>query len=127
MLEVESFIENAAADVRTPVDKNEQHANPPPVVKNEPAENASSSSKKRKVETPDKAPALKSDGGDTVKIKHELVLQINAADEQIQLAVENTATWNAATREYVATMEDAISTLEDSRNAMTKLLNTNLE
>ena len=79
------------------------------------------------METPDKAPALKSDGGDTVKIKHELVLQINAADEQIQLAVENTATWNAATREYVATMEDAISTLEDSRNAMTKLLNTNLE
>ena len=55
------------------------------------------------------------------------MLQINAADEQIQLAIENTATWNEATREYVATMEDAISTLEDSRNAMTKLLNTNLE
>ena len=132
MLEVESFFDTAADAVPPPpmpasVSTPKQHANPRAVVKNEPAQNASSSSKKRKVETPDKAPALKSDGGGTVPIKHELVLQINAADEQIQLAVENTATWNAATRQYVETMEDAIRTLEDSRDAMNKLLNTNLE
>ena len=50
-------------------------------------------------------------------------------------ACRDSPNWNEATREYVneatreyeATMEDAISTLEDSRNAMTKLLNTNLE
>ena len=132
ILETETFLETAAEDTPTPpmpasALTPKQPAMPPPSVENEPAENASSSSKRRKVETPDKAPALKSDGGDTVKIKHELVLQINAADEQIQLAVENTATWNAATRKYVATMEDAISTLENSRDAMNTLLNTNLE
>ena len=132
MLETESFIDTAAEDVPTPpmpasVSTPKQHANPPPVVKNEPAENASSSSKRRKVETPDKAPALKSEGGGTVEISRVVVLAINAADDHIQQAIRNTKTWNRATRTYVATMDDAISTLENSRDAMNNLLNPKLE
>ena len=132
ILETETFLETAAEDTPTPpmpasALTPKQPAMPPPSVENEPAENASSSSKRRKVETPDKAPALKSEDDDTVEIRNDVVLAINAADDQIQQAVRNTITWNTATRHYVATMDDAISTLENSRDAMNILLNTNLE
>ena len=132
ILETETFLETAAEDTPTPpmpasALTPKQPAMPPPSVENEPAENASSSSKRRKVETPDKAPALKSEDDDTVEIRNDVVLAINAADDHIQQAVRNTITWNTATRHYVATMDDAISTLENSRDAMNILLNTNLE
>ena len=86
ILETETFLETAAEDTPTPpmpasALTPKQPAMPPPSVENEPAENASSSSKRRKVETPDKAPALKSEDDDTVEIRNDVVLAINAADE----------------------------------------------
>ena len=132
ILETETFLETAAEDTPTPpmpasALTPKQPAMPPPSVENEPAENASSSSKRRKVETPDKAPALKSEDDDTIEIRADVVLAINAADDQIQTAIRNTKVWNRATRSYVATMDDAISTLESSRDTMNNLLNPKLE
>ena len=132
ILETETFLETAAEDTPTPpmpasALTPKQPAMPPPSVENEPAENASSSSKRRKVETPDKAPALKSEDDDTVEIRNDVVLAINAADDHIQQAIRNTKVWNRATRTYVATMDDAISTLEKSRDTMNNLLNPKLE
>ena len=119
--------------VMTP--KPKQLALPPPSVKNEPAENASSSSKRRKVETPDKAPALKSEGDDTVEIRNDVVLAINAADEPadeppapepdedtIEIGPDVMAALMHAMRLFAVTMDDAVATLGEAATTMSNFL-----
>ena len=140
ILETETFLETAAEDTPTPpmpasALTPKQPAMPPPSVENEPAENASSSSKRRKVETPDKAPALKSEDDDTVEIRNDVVLAINAADEPadeppapepdedtIEIGPDVMAALMHAMRLFAVTMDDAVATLGEAATTMSNFL-----
>ena len=139
-LEFGTYIDHGAEDSPTPPMPTsaltpKQPAMPPPSVKNEPAENASSSSKRRKVETPDKAPALKSEDDDTVEIRNDVVLAINAADEPadeppapepdedtIEIGPDVMAALMHAMRLFAVTMDDAVATLGEAATTMSNFL-----
>ena len=93
ILETETFLETAAEDTPTPpmpasALTPKQPAMPPPSVENEPAENASSSSKRRKVAPPDESPAPEPDKA-TVEIgRQEMAAQVHAT-EAIETSLVN--------------------------------------
>ena len=82
-----------------------QPAMPPPSVKNEPAENASSSSKRRKVAPPDESPAPEPDKA-TVEIgRQEMAAQVHAT-EAIETSLVNAKKLARATRLFALTLDD---------------------
>ena len=77
--------------------------------------------------TPPPVMTPKSENDDTIRISPDVGLALNLAAEQIQEAIRNAKAWNKCTRSYVSTMDDAIASLESSRDTMNILLNTKLE
>ena len=77
--------------------------------------------------TPPPVMTPKSENDDTIRISPDVGLALNLAAEQIQEAIRNAKAWNECTRSYVSTMDDAIASLESSRDTMNILLNTKLE
>ena len=77
--------------------------------------------------TPPPVMTPKSENDDTIRISPDVGLALNLAAEQIQTAIRNAKAWNECTRSYVSTMDDAIASLESSRDTMNILLNTKLE
>ena len=128
-LEFGSYFDHGAEDPPTPpmppsALTPKQPAAPPPSGKNEPAddpaENASGSSDRRKVQLLDAAPSPEPDD-DTIEICPDVVAALNMADEQIKTANRNTKAWNKATRLFASTMNDAITILENSAATMSNL------
>ena len=110
ILETETFLETAAEDTPTPpmpasALTPKQPAMPPPSVENEPAENASSSSKRRKVAPPDESPAPEPDKA-TVEIgRQEMAAQVHAT-EAIETSLVNAKKLARATRLFALTLDD---------------------
>ena len=86
-----------------------QLAIPPPSVKNEPAENTSSSSKTRKVKPPDEPPAPEPD------------------EDTIEIGPDVMAALMHAMRLFAVTMDDALTKLGDAAATMGNLLEAQLQ
>ena len=109
ILETETFLETAAEDTPTPpmpasALTPKQPAMPPPSVENEPAENASSSSKTRKVKPPDEPPAPEPD------------------EDTIEIGPDVMAALMHAMRLFAVTMDDAVATLGEAAATMSNFL-----
>ena len=113
-LEFGTYIGHGAADTPTPpmppsALTPKQLAIPPPSVKNEPAENASSSSKTRKVKPPDEPPAPEPD------------------EDTIEIGPDVMAALMHAMRLFAVTMDDAVATLGEAATTMSNFLKGQLK
>ena len=111
ILETETFLETAAEDTPTPpmpasALTPKQPAMPPPSVENEPAENASSSSKTRKVKPPDEPPAPEPD------------------EATVEIGRNDMAALMRATRVFAGTMDDAFTKLGEAAATMSNFYRT---